>query len=158
MGLKQMTLAVALTVAAAFAIAPQAQAAAHSIKLPAEAVSGLGQSDVIRVGNRSGFSVGFRFHSGHAYYNGYRGYHRYRRGYRKHRGYYFHPRAFIVVHPRRHVYFPRYRKPHPVRPRIIRLSHAHYRWCNAKYRSYRHSDNTVQPYHGPRKQCVSPYY
>lgn len=34
----------------------------------------------------------------------------------------------------------------------------HYEWCYDKYRSYRASDNTFQPYHGPRKQCYSPYY
>ncbi|MGV3652562.1 MAG: BA14K family protein, partial [Devosia sp.] len=26
-----------------------------------------------------------------------------------------------------------------------------------RYRSYRASDNTFQPYNGPRQQCVSPY-
>jgi hypothetical protein len=34
---------------------------------------------------------------------------------------------------------------------------AHVRWCYDHYRSYRASDNTYQPYHGPRRQCVSPY-
>ena len=34
----------------------------------------------------------------------------------------------------------------------------HVRWCYDRYRSYRHWDNTFQPYHGPRRQCVSPYY
>ena len=33
---------------------------------------------------------------------------------------------------------------------------AHTRWCYAHYRSYRASDNTYQPYNGPRRQCVSP--
>lgn len=35
---------------------------------------------------------------------------------------------------------------------------AHVRWCYSRYRSYRASDNTFQPYHGPRRQCISPYY
>ncbi|HEV7434516.1 MAG TPA: BA14K family protein, partial [Pseudorhizobium sp.] len=26
------------------------------------------------------------------------------------------------------------------------------------YRSYRASDNTFQPYNGPRRSCRSPYY
>lgn len=30
-------------------------------------------------------------------------------------------------------------------------------WCAERYRSYRPSDNTFQPNHGPRRQCVSPY-
>lgn len=34
----------------------------------------------------------------------------------------------------------------------------HFDWCYDKYRSYRSSDNTFQPYNGPRKQCYSPYY
>lgn len=34
---------------------------------------------------------------------------------------------------------------------------AHVRWCYDRYRSYRASDNTYQPYHGPRRPCVSPY-
>ncbi|PRX07190.1 UNVERIFIED_ORG: BA14K-like protein [Martelella mediterranea] len=34
----------------------------------------------------------------------------------------------------------------------------HYQWCEDHYKSYRASDNTYQPYHGPRKQCTSPYY
>lgn len=38
------------------------------------------------------------------------------------------------------------------------MSQAHIRWCYRHYRSYRESDNTFQPYHGPRRQCVSPYY
>jgi hypothetical protein len=31
-------------------------------------------------------------------------------------------------------------------------------WCYNRYKSYRSSDNTFQPYNGPRKQCYSPYY
>lgn len=38
------------------------------------------------------------------------------------------------------------------------MSQAHVRWCYRHYRSYREWDNTYQPYHGPRRQCVSPYY
>jgi hypothetical protein len=33
---------------------------------------------------------------------------------------------------------------------------SHTRWCYDRYRSYRASDNTFQPYNGPRQQCVSP--
>jgi hypothetical protein len=35
---------------------------------------------------------------------------------------------------------------------------AHVNWCYNRYRSYRAYDNTFQPYHGPRRQCISPYY
>ncbi|MFZ2101511.1 MAG: BA14K family protein [Oricola sp.] len=34
---------------------------------------------------------------------------------------------------------------------------AHINWCFGKYKSYRMSDNTYQPFDGPRKQCISPY-
>jgi hypothetical protein len=34
---------------------------------------------------------------------------------------------------------------------------AHANWCYNRYRSYRAWDNTFQPYHGPRRQCWSPY-
>ncbi|MGO4355456.1 BA14K family protein [Rhizobium sp. RAF36] len=33
---------------------------------------------------------------------------------------------------------------------------SHTRWCADRYRSYRASDNTFQPYNGPRQQCVGP--
>jgi hypothetical protein len=34
---------------------------------------------------------------------------------------------------------------------------SHINWCYSRYRSYRSSDNTFQPYNGPRQQCYSPY-
>lgn len=59
--------------------------------------------------------------------------------------------------PRARFYFHieprRYYRPRPV----YRLTNAHYRWCERRYRSYRAWDNTYQPYHGPRRQCYSPY-
>jgi hypothetical protein len=41
--------------------------------------------------------------------------------------------------------------------RHYRAGSAHVRWCYNRYRSYRAWDNTFQPYHGPRRQCRSPY-
>lgn len=41
--------------------------------------------------------------------------------------------------------------------RVYRGADAHVRWCYERYRSYRSSDNTFQPYNGPRQQCRSPY-
>jgi hypothetical protein len=35
---------------------------------------------------------------------------------------------------------------------------SHVNWCYNRYRSYRAYDNTFQPYRGPRRQCISPYY
>lgn len=60
------------------------------------------------------------------------------------------PNFGIYIEPR---VYPRYAEPR----RIYRLSGAHYRWCEARYRSYRVRDNTFQPYNGPRRQCISPY-
>jgi len=34
----------------------------------------------------------------------------------------------------------------------------HLDWCYDRYRSYRASDNTYQPYEGRRRQCRSPHY
>ncbi len=39
---------------------------------------------------------------------------------------------------------------------VYRGSNSHTSWCYSRYRSYRASDNTYQPYGGPRRQCVSP--
>jgi len=50
-----------------------------------------------------------------------------------------------------------YYAPRRVYHRVYRGGDAHVRWCYAHYRSYRASDNTFQPNHGPRRQCVSPY-
>lgn len=75
-----------------------------------------------------------------------------RRGWRddrwRHRHY--RPRPSIEFHI---APAPRYR-PRPA----YRLSASHYRWCEARYRSYRAYDNSYQPYNGPRRACVSPYY
>ncbi len=40
----------------------------------------------------------------------------------------------------------------------ISTRNAHLDWCYNRYRSYRDRDNTFQPYNGPRRQCISPYY
>jgi len=64
--------------------------------------------------------------------------------------------------PRSGIYFqfgtpaPRY-VPAPRRAYGYALPRSHVNWCHARYRSYRSWDNTFQPYHGPRRQCVSPY-
>ncbi|WP_333826340.1 BA14K family protein [Pararhodobacter sp.] len=37
------------------------------------------------------------------------------------------------------------------------LSRNHVDWCHNRWRSYRVSDNSYQPYNGPRRVCMSPY-
>ena len=55
--------------------------------------------------------------------------------------------------------FPSHRPPLVVQPAASYLvvTSAHVDWCHARYRSYRAYDNSFQPYHGPRRQCWSPY-
>ena len=85
-----------------------------------------------------------------AWWNGHRGYRHYRHGYRRHGDYWFPLAAFatgalitgaIVNSENNRVY----------------RGDAHVQWCYDRYRSYRASDNTFQPYNGPRQQCISPY-
>ncbi|QPC87708.1 BA14K family protein [Mesorhizobium sp. NBSH29] len=81
------------------------------------------------------------------YYRGHRGYRNHRPGYRRHNGFWFPAAAFIagaaisgaINQPR------------------VRGGNAHVQWCYNKYRSYRASDNTYQPYNGGRQPCYSPY-
>lgn len=85
--------------------------------------------------------------------------HKQRRHWNRHR-----PRAGFYLEfgrPAPYYYRPGYVRPRPARPyygQPVRLSRAHVRWCYNRYRSYRASDNTFQPYHGPRRSCRSPYY
>ena len=55
--------------------------------------------------------------------------------------------------------FPSHRPPlvvQPAAPYLV-VASGHVEWCYARYRSYRAYDNSFQPYHGPRRQCWSPY-
>ncbi len=86
--------------------------------------------------------------SRHGWHNGYRGYPYKRHGYRYYNGFWFPAAAFIAGAV--------------VGGAIVndgggRSGSAHVQWCYDRYRSYRASDNTFQPYHGPRQQCYSPY-
>jgi hypothetical protein len=84
------------------------------------------------------------------YWRGHRGYRHARPGYRRQGDFWFPPAAFAlgaIVGGAVANQEPRYR------PR----GGAHAEWCANRYRSYRASDNTFQPYNGPRRQCTSPY-
>lgn len=86
--------------------------------------------------------------------------------YRRHERRHYHSRPSIYFEfgvPSYRYYTPSYRYvptyryvPAPSYRRVLSVSH--YRWCHLQYRSYRQYDNTYQPYHGPRQQCISPYY
>ncbi|MCS0501347.1 BA14K family protein [Ancylobacter mangrovi] len=97
---------------------------------------------------------GYYYHGGRHYYNGYRGYNYYRPGYRSYNGWWYPAGAFaagavIGGALGAAAAAPRYGAPSG--------GNAHIAWCENRYRSYRVSDNTFQPYNGPRQQCVSPY-
>lgn len=88
--------------------------------------------------------------NGGAYWNGHRGYREYRRGYRRHGDNWFPLAAFatgalitgaIINNENNRVY----------------EGNSHVQWCYDRYKSYRSSDNTFQPYGGPRQECRSPY-
>jgi len=89
---------------------------------------------------------------GYAYWGPHRGYRVYRPGYYQYGGWWFPPAAFAAGAILGGVIAGQtYAAP------VVGLSAAHYQWCNQRYRSYRASDNTFQPYNGPRRQCISPY-
>ncbi|KPB02544.1 hypothetical protein SU32_01980 [Ahrensia marina] len=154
MNISRFLTAAAISIAASFGFSTAASAAPIAIAPIASPADGLVQ----KVGweHRRGF---YR-HRGHAFYNGHRGYRHHRRGYRRHNGYYFPRDAFsVTIHigPRRYIEPRRVIRRAPARPRIVNVGTLHVKWCYSKYRSYRASDNTFQPYHGPRKRCRSPY-
>lgn len=51
---------------------------------------------------------------------------------------------------------PVYREYAPPVYRVYGSAARHAQWCSARYRSYRAWDNTYQPNHGPRRQCIGP--
>ena len=89
---------------------------------------------------------------GHRYWRGHRGYRDYRPGYHRHGDFWFPAAAFIAGALITGAITSQ-------QPRVIYRSsgNAHTEWCYSRYRSYRAYDNTFQPYHGPRRQCYSPY-
>lgn len=106
-----------------------------------------------RRGDRRGprYSGGWERRGSNYYLRGHRGYRHHRPGYRQYNGWWFPPAAFIAGA----IIGGAIANEPPVqyRPR----GNAHIDWCYNRYRSYRASDNTFQPYNGPRRQCRSPY-
>ncbi|MBS9478524.1 BA14K family protein [Ancylobacter sp. VKM B-3255] len=90
---------------------------------------------------------GYYNRGGRHYYNGQRGYNYYRPGYREYNGWWFPGAAFAAgaLIGGAVASQPSYSG-----------GGGHVAWCSQQYRSYRASDNTFQPYNGPRQQCVSP--
>lgn len=119
--------------AAAMPVTPQAPLQASQQASP----------DIIKV--RKHRRDRFERRGNRAYWRGHRGYRAHRPGYRKYNGWWFPPAAFALGAIIGGV------------TNAPRLGDEHVRWCYNRYRSYRASDNTFQPYNGPRRQCWSPY-
>lgn len=92
-----------------------------------------------------------KHHHRRGYLNGYKGYHHPRPHYARYSdGWYYPDVAFK-------------NNGETIRTKVIStavgdLPVDHIRYCQSHYRSYRLSDNSFQPYHGPRQQCTSSYY
>jgi len=130
----------ATALAASFAVASIAPVNAASMYVPQTAgVS----SDVQDVAWRGRDRIIVR--SGHHYWRGHRGSRHWRHGYRRHGDFWFPLAAFatgaIISGAIANDRPPAYGSSHEAR-------------CYARYRSYRASDNTYQPYNGPRRQCT----
>jgi len=98
---------------------------------------------------------GRHYRGGHRYWRGHRGYTHRRPGYRYHGGYWYPPAAFIAGAI---IGGAVAAQPAPRAPGgSYHYGPSHVEWCSGRYRSYRASDNTFQPYSGPRRQCRSPY-
>lgn len=89
---------------------------------------------------------------GYGYYNYGYGYRPYNYGYRypRYRRPYYGSYYRSYSRPRYRTYYAP-RRIHRGRP--ARWSRAWYRYCANKYRSFRRSDGTFQPYKGPRRIC-----
>ncbi|WP_127753005.1 BA14K family protein [Devosia sp. 1566] len=98
---------------------------------------------------------GFERRGNYGYYNGHRGSRERRSGWRQHNGYWFPPAAFIAGAIIGGAISNQNNNNSNSGP--VRITREHLRWCESQYRSYRASDNTFQPFNGPRQQCVSPY-
>jgi len=132
---------------------------AQPMPSPTQFQAQFGDSNVIEVQRRDARRGpdarrgGFERRGNHAYYRGHRGSRQARRGWRQHQGYWFPPAAFIAGA----IIGGAVTQPQQPSVRPGRMSQSHVDWCFNRYRSYRVSDNTFQPYNGPRRVCSSPY-
>ncbi|WP_212111768.1 BA14K family protein [Bartonella queenslandensis] len=102
--------------------------------------------------------------------NGFKGYHHYRRGYVKYKDNWWYPEAAFVtsshlstkdaslkfVSDAKRVFLTSSsEKLEKKEPWVLKQ---HIESCRARYRSYNKNDNSFQPFHGPRKQCLSRFF
>jgi hypothetical protein len=142
----------ASALALSFAATSILPAAAAPIFVPktAQATSDVEQVQSRRYSQRHN---NFERRGNNYYYNGHRGYRSPRRGYRNYNGWWFPATAFIAGA----IISGAINNNNNYRYNNYSGGNAHVRWCYDRYRSYRASDNTFQPYNGPRRQCYSPY-
>lgn len=146
--------------AAAIAVTSLATSIVPASAVPIVPVQSTNSSDVIKVQtarhqrgevrrhfNRRHFS---RDRHRPGWYHGHRGHRHYRRGYRRHSDGWWYPLAAFGAGAIIGGAIANQPAPRGV-------SNSHVEWCYARYRSYRASDNTFQPYNGPRRACISPY-
>lgn len=138
---RTMRLLTNFTLAAAILGGAAAPAAAGPIPIPTAKPF---VSDVINVDHRNRFER----QGNRVFLNGNRGFRQQRRGLREYNGFWFPEAAFlgaIIIGQALDG------------PRIGRRNSAHVEWCYDRYRSYRASSNSYQPYNGGRRVCYSPY-
>ena len=150
------------TIAAALAVAITSYVPVNALPLPAGSSAPVAQNLVTDVqyrdrrdhrwdrrDRRRDYRRDFRRDDRAGYYRGHRGYRERRSGYRYYNGFWFPLAAFSAGA----IIGGSASQARPGRA----LSPRHYQWCENRYRSYRASDNSYQPYQGPRSQCNSPY-
>jgi len=103
---------------------------------------------------RPGVRPGVVSRGGSPYRGGYRGYRYARPGYRNSNGFWFPPAAFLGGALLGGALAA---QAAPIYGDGGGLDAQHYSWCEQRYISYRASDNSFQPYQGPREACNSPY-
>jgi hypothetical protein len=141
---KPFTFAIAAVMAAASFGAATVPAAAQF----GWSAGGPGGSISVNVGPRRGFYN----NNGHYYYNGHQGQRQRRAGWRHYNGWWFPPAAFVAGAIGLGI-------ANSIANSANRSNwSAHTNWCQNQYRSYDVRSNTFQPYNGPRRECVSPYY
>ncbi|MBX4335987.1 BA14K family protein [Bartonella raoultii] len=99
--------------------------------------------------------------------NGFKGYRHYRRGYHKYKDNWWYPEAAfftlshintknmplkVVAGTKKALFTSSLEKKEPW------MLKQHIASCRARYRSYNKNDNSFQPFHGPRKQCLSRFF
>ncbi|EJF85184.1 BA14K family protein [Candidatus Bartonella washoeensis] len=91
--------------------------------------------------------------------NGFKGYRHYRRGYRKYSDNWWYPEvAFVSFAHLDAKHVPLKVVSDSLQKKEPWMLKQHIDSCRARYRSYNKNDNSYQPFHGPRKPCLSLFF